>query len=58
MSDDEHWEGRGASIQAACEDAWHKARDAGRSGRFKVETTAFEASNPIHVYIVIITPSG
>jgi hypothetical protein len=55
---DESWEGRGASIQAACEDAWHKAREAGKSGRFKVETTAFEASNPIHAYIVIIRPSG
>ena len=59
MSDDnERWEGQGASIQAACEDAWHKAKEAGKSGRFTVETTGFEASNPIHTYIVIITPGG
>jgi hypothetical protein len=59
MSDNENsWEGRGASIQAACEDAWHKADRAGKSGRFKVDTTAFEASNPIHTYIVVIRWDG
>lgn len=56
--DDERWEGQGASIQAACEDAWHQAKQAGKSGRFTVETTGFEASNPIHTYIVVIAPSG
>jgi hypothetical protein len=55
---DERWEGQGASIQAACEDAWQQAKQSGKSGRFTVETTGFEASNPIHTYIVVIGWSG
>ena len=58
MEDDDRWEGRGASLEAACEDAWHQAKQSGKSGRFKIEMTGFEASNPIHTYIIIISPEG
>jgi hypothetical protein len=53
--DDERWEGRGANLVAAFEDAWHQAERSGKSGRFTVETIAFEASNPIHTYIIVIS---
>ncbi len=46
-------------LEAACENAWDNAKEDG-DGRvdYKVETIGFEAENPIHSYIVIITPDG
>jgi hypothetical protein len=52
------WSGRGANLEAAFEDAWHNAKNAGASpGTYKVEIS-IETTNPIHTYIVIISPSG
>jgi hypothetical protein len=57
-NDDDRWEGRGASLEAAFEQAWQQAKSNGKSGRFTIDTIGFEASNPIHVYIVIIKSGG
>jgi hypothetical protein len=56
--DDGRWEGRGANLMAAFEDAWHQAERSGKSGRFTIEKIAFEANNPIHTYIVVISWDG
>ena len=60
--DDEYeqrWEGRGEHLHSAIEDAWNLAkRDGAEPGTYAVEAIAFEASNPIHSYIVIIGPNG
>jgi hypothetical protein len=54
MNDDQRWNGRGPSLEAAFEDAWHQAKQSGQSGRFIIDSIGFEASNPIHAYIVVI----
>lgn len=58
MHDDDRWEGRGPSLEAAFEQAWQEAKKSGQSGRFTIDTIGFEASNPIHAYIVIIKAGG
>ena len=56
--DDRHFEGKGANLEAAFEAAWHEAKEDGAPpGRYTVEIE-IETSNPIHSYIVIITPTG
>jgi hypothetical protein len=62
MEDDysARWEGRGADLHAALDDAWHNnALKAGAEpGRYVVESIEIEVENPIRTYIVIITPTG
>jgi hypothetical protein len=61
MVDDseQRWEGRGEHLHSAIEDAWNQAKRGGAEpGTYVVEAIAFEASNPIHSYIVIISPPG
>lgn len=56
--DDVNYKGRGANLEAAFEDAWHHAKDEGAApGTYTVQIE-IEASNPIHSYIVIISPVG
>jgi len=53
--DDDTYQGEGPSLQAAFEDAWHKAKEhGGPPGKYTASKIAIEASNPIHSYIVII----
>lgn len=56
--DDRSFEGRGGNLGAAFEDAWSNAKkNDAPPGLYTVEI-AIEASNPIHTYIVVITPGG
>jgi hypothetical protein len=56
--DDKGYEGKGGNLGAAFENAWDSAKGSGAEpGRYTVEI-AIETSNPIHTYIVVITPSG
>jgi hypothetical protein len=56
--DDKSHEGRGGNLGAAFENAWNSAKANGaQPGVYTVEL-AIEASNPIHTYIVILTPTG
>ena len=61
MSDDrqDSWEpGKGTSVEAAAAHAWENARANGAGpGTYKLDVF-IEASNPIHSYIVVITPTG
>lgn len=62
MNDDKHWTGRSegehASLQAAFVDAWNEAsRDGAPPGEYDVKIKIV-ATNPIHAYIVILTPPG
>jgi hypothetical protein len=51
-------EGDDASLQAAIEDAWDKAKGHhAAAGKYVVDRIEIETSNPIHAYIVIINPS-
>ena len=57
-----HWTGRSegdhASLQAAIEDAWHKAKeDKAPAGEYDV-AIRIVTENPIHAYVVVITPTG
>lgn len=55
--DDKSYEGRGGNLGAAFEDAWNTAKTNGAPpGLYSVEI-AIEASNPIHSYIVVLTPT-
>jgi hypothetical protein len=56
-----HWTGRsegpGATLEAAFEDAWEKAKaGGGPAGEYDV-AIKIDAKNPIHAYIVIVTPN-
>ncbi len=60
--DTRRWTGRSdgehASLHAAFEDAWHRAKKEGAApGEYDV-AIKIETTNPIHAYIVTITPSG
>jgi hypothetical protein len=56
--DEKAYEGRGGNLGAAFEDAWNTAKATGAPpGLYTVEI-AIEARNPIHSYIVVITPTG
>ena len=50
-------EGVDASLQAAIEDAWEKAKGQAAAGRYVVERIEIEATNPIRAYIVFIAPT-
>jgi hypothetical protein len=61
-SDRPSWTGRseepGASLQAAFEAAWEQAKKGGGlPGTYDV-AIKIETKNPIHAYVVIITPDG
>lgn len=61
-NDDNHWTGRSegdhASLQAAFEDAWHRAKEGGAPpGEYDVKIKIV-TTNPIHAYIVVISPTG
>lgn len=47
-----------ASLQCAIEDAWENAKKDHASGTFVVDRIEIEADNPIHAYIVVISPAG
>jgi hypothetical protein len=50
-------EGPDATLDAAFKDAWEKAKEGkGPEGTYDVQIK-IEAKNPIHAYIVIITPN-
>lgn len=49
-------EGPDANLKAAFEDAWEKAKGKGPEGTYDV-AIQIEAKNPIHAYVVIITPN-
>jgi hypothetical protein len=52
------YEGKGGNLGAAFENAWCAAKENGAPpGLYTVEI-AIEASNPIHSYVVIITPTS
>ena len=52
-------EGDDASLQAAIEDAWEKAKGKhAAAGKYVVDRIEIETSNPIHAYIVLISPTG
>ena len=52
-------EGDDASLQAAIEDAWKKAKEKNApAGRYVVDRIEIETTNPIHAYVVIINPTG
>lgn len=52
------YEGKGGNLGAAFENAWCAAKENGAPpGLYTVEL-AIEASNPIHSYVVIITPTS
>jgi hypothetical protein len=55
-----HWRGTKPfpNLKEAVEDAWNNAKsaDPSLSGTFKVDIY-IEASNPIHTYTVVISPS-
>ncbi|MGZ4333727.1 MAG: hypothetical protein ACXVRJ_05575 [Gaiellaceae bacterium] len=52
------FEGRGADLHAALEDAWERAKGKTDARTFKVESIVIEVENPIRTYIVIIDPTG
>ena len=60
MSDDDSsYQGEGPSLEAAFEDAWQKAKGNHEPpGRYTARLVAVEATNPIHTYIVEISPTG
>ena len=52
-------EGDDASLQAAIEDAWEKAKGHhAPAGWYAVSDIKIETSNPIHAYVVSINPTG
>lgn len=56
------WKGRseqpGATLQKAIENAWEKAKnDQAPAGLYDVKIQ-IETNNPIHAYVVIISPTG
>jgi hypothetical protein len=52
------WRGQGSNLEAAFEEAWRNAKHGGADpGTFKVEIYV-TTTNPIHGYIVILTPGG
>jgi hypothetical protein len=56
--EEKSYEGRGGNLGAAFENAWNSAKTSGAPpGVYTVEI-AIEVSNPIHSYIVLITPTG
>ena len=61
FSNDKHWTGRSegpdATLDAAFKDAWEKAKKGGGpTGTYDV-AIQIETENPIHAYVVIITPN-
>ena len=52
-------EGDDASLQAAIEDAWEKAKGHhAQAGWYVVDEIKVLTSNPIHAYVVLINPTG
>jgi hypothetical protein len=52
------WRGEGPNLEAALVAAWNNAKNGGAGpGTFKVEIS-IKTVNPIHSYIVILTPDG
>ncbi len=52
------WKGRGHNLEAAVWHAWENAKKHGagpEKAEYKVEVS-IEASNPIHSYIVLLSP--
>lgn len=57
------WKGKSqgddASLQAAIEDAWENAKGhQAPAGWYVVDKIKIETSNPIHAYVVLISPTG
>jgi hypothetical protein len=52
------FEGQGADLHAALEDAWAHAKGKTNARTFSVDSIAIVAENPITTYIVIISPTG
>jgi hypothetical protein len=52
------WRGEATNLEAAFEEAWRNAKNGGADpGTYKVEIYV-KTTNPIHSYIVILTPGS
>ena len=52
-------EGDDASLQKAIEDAWENAKGHhAPAGWYVVDQIKVQTSNPIHAYVVVISPTG
>jgi hypothetical protein len=55
----DEYEGQGETIRDAANDAWEKAKRAGKEpGWYKVKTLYVLTENPVREYKVTITPGG